>query len=70
MCSNMDEPKDYQTNWSKLERERQISYHLHEESKIWNNISTKQKQTHVHWKETCLAKEEESWGSDELGVWD
>ena len=25
-CSNMDEPRDYHTEWSKSDRERQISY--------------------------------------------
>ena len=26
MCSNMDGPRDYHTEWSKLDRERQVSY--------------------------------------------
>ena len=26
ICSNMDEPRDYHTKWSKSDRERQISY--------------------------------------------
>ena len=28
ICSIMDEPRDYHTKWSKLERERQISYEI------------------------------------------
>ena len=28
ICSNMDGPRDYHTKWSKLERERQISYDM------------------------------------------
>ena len=28
ICSNMDEPRDYQTKWSKSDRERQISYYI------------------------------------------
>ena len=29
ICINMDGPRDYHTNWSKLDRERQIPYHNH-----------------------------------------
>ena len=28
ICSNMDEPGDYHTNWSKPHRERQILYDI------------------------------------------
>ena len=28
ICSNMDRPGDYHTNWSKSDRERQISYDI------------------------------------------
>ena len=31
ICSNMDGPRDYHTNWSKSDRERQI-YHSYMES--------------------------------------
>ena len=34
ICSKMNGPRDYHTKWSKLERERQILYHLYVESKI------------------------------------
>ena len=32
ICSNMDGPRDYDTKWSKSERERQISYITY----MWN----------------------------------
>ena len=34
MCSNMDAPRDYQTKWSKPEKDKCIWYCLYEESKI------------------------------------
>ena len=46
-CSNMDGPMDGHTNWSKSDRERQISYDI---TYMWNlkmiqiNLYTKQKQ--------------------------
>ena len=65
MCSNMDGPKDYQTKWSRLERERQISYHLYAESKIWNKLTYLQnRNTHRHWKETCGCKGGGQWEFD------
>ena len=33
ICSNMDGPRDYRTKWSKLDRERQISYDI---AYMWN----------------------------------
>ena len=62
MCSNMDGPKDYQTKWSRLERERQISYHLYAESKIWNKLTYLQninRHTDIE-KRLVVAKEEDS----------
>ena len=62
MCSNMDGPKDYQTKWSRLERERQISYHLYAESKIWNKVTylqNRNRHTDIE-KRIVVAKEEES----------
>ena len=35
ICSNMDEPKEYHTKWSKSDREKQIS---HEITHMWNLI--------------------------------
>ena len=37
ICSNMDATRDYHTN--KSERERQIPYHLHVESEIWQKCT-------------------------------
>ena len=62
MCSNMDGPNDYQTKWSRLERERQISYHLYAESKIWNKLTylqNRNRHTDIE-KRIVVAKEEES----------
>ena len=48
-CSNMDGPRDCHTEWSKSDRERQISYDI---TYMWNqkndtvNLFTKEKQTH------------------------
>ena len=33
ICSNMDGPRDYHTEWSKSDRERQISYDI---THMWN----------------------------------
>ena len=33
ICSNMDEPRDYHTKWSKSDRERQIPYDV---AYMWN----------------------------------
>ena len=56
ICSNMDRPRDCHTEWNKSDRERQISYDI---AYMWNlknmiqmNLSTKQKQTHRHGKQT------------------
>ena len=46
----MDGPRDYQTKWTKSNRERQISYditHIENLKKVLQmNLFTKQKQTH------------------------
>ena len=68
---NMDGPRDYYANWSKLERERQISwYHLFVKSKtvIQMNLFTKQRQT-----QRCRRQSygyQRGRGGDKLGVWD
>ena len=33
ICSNMDRPRDYHTNWNKSERERQVPYDI---TYMWN----------------------------------
>ena len=35
ICSNMDGPRDYHTEWSKSDKERQISYDI---THMWNLI--------------------------------
>ena len=61
--------RDSRTKWSQSEREIQIPYDL---TYMWKlnygtNLSTKQKQTHRHGKETCDCKEGVGWmGSLEL----
>ena len=62
MCSNMDGPKDYQTKWSRLEKERQISYRLYAESKIWNKLTYLQNRHTDIENRLVVSKEEESWG--------
>ena len=36
ICSIMDGPRDYQTKWSKSDRERQISYDITNITYMWN----------------------------------
>ena len=52
ICSNMDRPKDYHTEWSKLDRERQIPYDIvymwSLKKMIQMNLFKKWKQTHRH----------------------
>ena len=59
ICSNMDEPRDYNTKWSKSDRETQIlyDYHSYIEPQIWYKWTYSQnKQTHRQ--------------KHKLGVWD
>ena len=68
----MDGPRDYQTEGSKLDRERQILYDI---TYMWNlkmiqmNLFTKQKQTHRH-REQIYDYQRGKRGRDKLGVWD
>ena len=39
ICSNMDGPRDYHTKWSKSDKGRKISYHLHVESNFKNDTN-------------------------------
>ena len=67
-------PRDCHTEWSKSDRERQISY---DTAYMWNlkkmiqmNLFTKQKQTHRLRKKLMVIKGERWEGRDKLGVWD
>ena len=41
ICTNMDGPRDYHTEWSKTDRERQIS---HDKTYMWNLIKNATKE--------------------------
>ena len=63
--------RDYQSKWSKSERERQIPYHLHVESKIWRTwtfLRNRRRFTDIQNRDT-IAKGEKGQGSDEVGIW-
>ena len=68
----MDGPREYYSEWSKSDRERQIVYDI---TYMWNvkiiqiNLYTKQKQTHKHRKQTYGYQRGEE-GREKLGVWD
>ena len=66
ICSNMDGPRDYHTEWSKLEEERQIydiTYIWNLIKMIQNNLFIKKKQTNRFKKQSMVAKEETmEWG--------
>ena len=44
ICSNMDGPGDYHTEWSKSDRERQISYDI---AYMWNLKKIRHKWTYL-----------------------
>ena len=74
ICSKMDGPRDYHTEWSKSDRERQISYDI---TYMWNlikmiqiNLFTKQEQTHRLGKQTYGYQRGKVVGRDKLGGWD
>ena len=74
ICINMDGPGDCHTEWSKSDRERQVSYDI---AYMWNlkkmiqmNIFTKQKQTHRLREWTYGYQWGRMGGRDRLEVWD
>ena len=70
ISSNLDEPRHYHSNWSKSDRERQISWYcLNVESKkmMKMNLFTKQIDSDI---ENKFMVPKGKWGSDKLGVWD
>ena len=74
ICSNMDGPGDYHTEWSESERGRQISYdttYMQNLKKkiIQMNLFTKQKQTHSLREQTYGYQGKRMGGRDKLGVW-
>ena len=56
ICSNMDEPRDYHTKWSKPDRERQISYDItymcNLKRKTYKLTYLQKSETHRHRKQT------------------
>ena len=69
----MDGPKDCHKEWSKSDRERQMSYitymwNLKHRIKIY--LFTKQKKTHRHRRQIYGYQRGEGGGKDKLGVWD
>ena len=67
----MDGPRDYHTEWSKPDRERQISYDI---TYMWNlkknlqtNLFTKQRLTHDIENKLTVTKGKK-WRRDKLGI--
>ena len=67
VCSNMDGPRDYHTQWSKSERERKMLYHI---PYMWNLKYDANELTYEREKDslTWVVKGEE-WGKDGMGAW-
>ena len=71
ICSNMDGPRDYHTKWSKSDGERQISYHLYVESKIWQKwtyVQNRNRLTDIENRRVVAKGERQE--RDKLGAWD
>ena len=70
VCSNIDEPRDYHTKWSKI-RQRQISYYITYEWNLkygTNELSYKTEIESQMWKINLWLP---GWGGgDKLGDWD
>ena len=72
ICSNLDGPRDYNTKWSKSERERQMPYDF---TYIWNlkydtNELACETETGSQIENRHVVNREEMWGSDGLGARD
>ena len=71
ICSNMNGPRDYQTKWSKPQRERQISYNTY----MWNlqydtNELIYETETERHREQTCGCQGGVCWERHGLRAWD
>ena len=76
ICSNMDGPRDYHTEWSKCKRERQI----YDITFMWNlvkndtkELTYKEKQTFRFQKRSYGYHRVNGWGEgsrEELGGWE
>ena len=72
ICSNMDEPRDYHTKWSKSDRERQISYDITcmwnlKKWYKWTYLQNRNRLTDI---ENKLMVTKGETGRYKLGVWD
>ena len=71
ICSNMDGHRDCHTEWSKSDRERQISYDI---TYMWN-LKKGYKWTYIQNRNRVTDVENKlmvtgGWGGDKLGDWD
>ena len=81
ICRDVDGPRDCHTEWSKSERENQISYintYMWDLEKwySWTDLQGRSRDTHVENKrmdtkgETVWKGDDGGWWWDELGDWD
>ena len=71
ICSNMDGPRDCQTEWNKSDRERETSNNIAYKWNLKKNDTselTKQKQTHKHIKQAYGYQRGKRGGRDKSGV--
>ena len=71
--SNMDEPRDDHTQWSRSDRERQMSYDFPYMWNLkkwykWTCLQNRNRLTDIE--NRLMVSREESWGRDKLGIWD
>ena len=67
LCSNMDGPRDCHTEWSKSDRDRQISNDI---TYMWNLKSELIYKTETDSESKLMVTKGEWWGGDKLGGWD
>ena len=72
ICSNMDGPRDYHTEWSKPDKDKYHMISLYVESKIWHKwtyLWNRNRLTDIENK-LMVIKGEGRWGRDKLGFGD
>ena len=75
ICSNMDETRDYHTKWSKLKRERHISYEITNKWNLTKNgtnvllITTQKQDSKISKPNLWLPKVKLGGGRDKLEGW-
>ena len=65
--SNMDDPRDDHTQWSKSDRKRQILYDI---SYVWNIKNNTNESTYKAETDSGHRRVKEPGGRDKLGVWE